>query len=77
MRTLYRDSLKALSQQPFNNALAVAFHGVALAYARIGVKKCVFIYTLRFNLLSCYELTAADAMTVIDALAALTTRMMN
>jgi hypothetical protein len=35
MRTLYRDSLKALSQQPFNNALAVAFHDAALARARI------------------------------------------
>jgi hypothetical protein len=76
MRTLYRNQFKAISQQPFNNALAVAFHDVALAYARIGVKKCVFIYTLQFNLLSCYDLTAADALTVIDALAALTTRMM-
>jgi hypothetical protein len=31
MRTLYRDQFKALGQQPFDNALAVAFHDVALA----------------------------------------------
>jgi hypothetical protein len=35
MRTLYRNQFKAISQQPFNNALAVAFHDAALARARI------------------------------------------